>query len=236
MSSVKRKKSGTYHHGDLRQALVDAALRALEHQRAEDLSLRALGRELGVSPRAPYRHFETKEELLAAVAVEGFRAFGEALTPRVAAAVADPIARLRAIAEAYVAFAVERPAAFRVMYAPYATVKESAPDLLRARAEGHQATMDSIAQGQAAGILRGGDPMQLALVLWSSMHGLAVLLTQGQLGRFDRPVEAAKLANLVSGLLMEGLMPRPEAPVPPASPPSSAGGTGLRRRARPTRA
>ncbi|WP_437815207.1 TetR/AcrR family transcriptional regulator [Sorangium sp. So ce1078] len=233
---MKRKKSGTYHHGDLRQALIDAALRALEHQRAEDLSLRALGRELGVSPRAPYRHFETKEELLAAVAVEGFRAFGELLAQRVAAAGADPIARLRAIAEAYVAFAVERPAAFRVMYAPYATVKESAPDLLQARAEGHRATMDAIAEGQAAGTLRGGDPMQLALVLWSSMHGLAVLLTQGQLGRFDRPVEAAKLASLVSGLLMEGLAPRPAAPPPPAAPPASAGPTGSRRGTRATRA
>lgn len=235
MSSVKRKKAGTYHHGDLRQALVAAALRALEHQRAEDLSLRALGRELGVSPRAPYRHFETKEELLAAVAVEGFRAFGELLTPRVAAAGADPIARLRAIAEAYVVFAVERPAAFRVMYAPYATVKESAPDLLRARAEGHRATMDSIAEGQAAGILRGGDPMQLALVLWSSMHGLAVLLTQGQLGRYDKPVEAAQLADLVSGLLMEGLQPRP-AELLPVAPPASTAPAGARRRGRSTRA
>ncbi|MGK3961778.1 TetR/AcrR family transcriptional regulator [Sorangium sp. So ce118] len=238
MSSVKRKKSGTYHHGDLRQALIDAALRELEHQRAEDLSLRALGRELGVSPRAPYRHFETKEELLAAVAVEGFRAFGELLAPRVAAAGADPIARLRAIAEAYVVFAVERPAAFRVMYAPYDTVKENAPDLLRARAEGHRATMDSLAEAQAAGILRGDDPMHLALVLWSSMHGLAVLLTQGQLGRFDKPVEAAKLAGLVSGLLMEGLMPRQGGPAPaaPAEPPSSTGGAGSRRRAQGTRA
>ncbi|WP_437938932.1 TetR/AcrR family transcriptional regulator [Sorangium sp. So ce341] len=227
MSSVKRKKTGTYHHGDLRQALVDAALRTLEHQRAEDLSLRALGRELGVSPRAPYRHFETKEELLAAVAVEGFRAFGELLTARVAAAGADPIARLRAIAEAYVVFAAERPAAFRVMYAPYDTVKESAPDLVRARAEGHRATMDSIAEGQAAGILRGGDPMQLALVLWSSMHGLAVLLTQGQLGRYDKPVEAAQLARLVSGLLMEGLRPRPGAGEPPAAgAPASAAPAG----------
>ena len=54
-----------------------------------------------------------------------------------------------------------------------------------------------------------GDPMQLALAMWSSMHGLAVLLTEGQLGRYDRPVEAAKLASLVSGLLLEGLRHRP---------------------------
>jgi AcrR family transcriptional regulator len=233
MSRLKRKRAGTYHHGDLRQALIDAALRALEHQRAEDLSLRALGRELGVSPRAPYRHFETKEELLAAVAVEGFGSFAVLATPRVAAAGADPIARLRAVAEAYVLFAVEHPAAFRVMYAPYATVKESAPDLLRARADGHRATMDIIAEGQAAGLLREGDPMQLALLLWSSMHGLAVLLTSGQLERYDRPVEAAKLARLVSGLLLAGLLPRPATPVHSA-PRSRRARTGSRRRTRPT--
>ena len=208
MSRPRKKRAGTYHHGDLRQALVDAALRALERQRAEDLSLRALGRALGVSPRAPYRHFETKEDLLAAVAIEGFRASAAFTTERVSAAGASPIARLRAMGEAYVLFAVAHPAAFRVMYAPYDTVKENAPDLVRARAEGHRATMEVIADGQAADLLRRGDPMQLALLLWSSIHGLAVLLVEGQLGRYDRPVEAAKLATLVSGLVLEALLPR----------------------------
>jgi AcrR family transcriptional regulator len=208
MSSLRRKRRDNYHHGDLRRALVDAALRALERQRPEDLSLRALGRELGVSPRAPYRHFATREELLAAVAVEGFRTFGALMQARVAKAGADPLARLCTIAEGYVLFAVEQPASFRVMYAPYATVKESAPELLETRAEGHRATMEIIAEGQAMGLLREGDPMQLALVLWSSMHGLAVLLTEGQLGRYDRPVDATKLTGLVSRLLLEGLMPR----------------------------
>jgi AcrR family transcriptional regulator len=208
MSSVKPKRRGNYHHGDLRQALVAAALRALERHRAEDLSLRELGRELGVSPRAPYRHFATREELLAAVAVEGYRMFGVLTQARVAEAGADPLARLCAIGESYVLFAVEHPAAFRVMYAPYATVEENAPELLATRAEGHRAMMEIIAEGQAVGLLRGGDPMQLALVLWSSMHGLAVLLTEGQLARYDRPIEAAKLMALVSQLLLEGLTPR----------------------------
>jgi AcrR family transcriptional regulator len=164
-----------------------------------------------------------KEELLAAVAVEGFHAFARLTATRVKAAGADPVARLRAIAEAYVLFAVKHRAAFRVMYAPYATVEESAPDLVRARGDGQRASMETIVEGQAAGLLRGGDPMQLALVLWSSMHGLAVLLTEDQLERYDRPVEAAKLARLVGGLLLEGLLPRPAAPLPPG-PPSTRGG------------
>lgn len=208
MSSVRKKRSGAYHHGDLRQALVQAALRALAHQRPEDLSLRALARDLRVSPRAPYQHFESKEALLAAVAIEGFRLSGELAQKHFAAAGDDPIARLRAVAESYVLFAVEHPAAFRVMYAPYDTVLESTPELLRARAEGHAASQRIVAEAQASGVLRAGDPMQISLALWSSMHGLAVLLIEGQLGRYDRPIHAAKLASLVSGLVLEGLMRR----------------------------
>ncbi len=205
MSRPKRKRPGSYHHGDLRKALVETALRALDRQPVEDLSLRALARELGVSPRAPYRHFETKQELLAAVAVEGFQSFAELLETRLAAAGPNPLVRLRTVVETYVLFATTRPSAFRVMYAPYATVNESAPELVRARADVHRASQEIIAEGQAAGLLREGDPLQIALVLWSSMHGLAVLLTEGQLGRYDKPMEAAKLASLVSAWLFQGV-------------------------------
>ena len=175
VSRVKKSGASAYHHGDLRQALVTAALRALQHQRAEDLSLRALGRELGVSPRAPYRHFETKEELLAAGLSLSRRPESSPHWPttRMARGKRDVATRSRGsaqMAEAYVAFAVERPAAFRVMYAPYATVKENAPDLLAARADGHRATMATIAEGQGAGLIRPGDPMPIALALWSSMQ------------------------------------------------------------------
>jgi AcrR family transcriptional regulator len=206
VSSSPRKKPGNYHHGDLRQALVAAALVALERQRVEELSLRALGRELGVSPRAPYRHFPTKEALLAAVAVEGMRRFEAFVTPRVAAAGPNPVAKLRAVAEAYVLFAVEHPAAFRVMYAPYATVEENAPELVRARTEGHRQNLELIIDAQKAGLLRPGDPMHHALAFWTSTHGLAVLLIEGQLGRYDRPIDAVKVTGLVSTLLLEGLL------------------------------
>jgi AcrR family transcriptional regulator len=205
---MKKKPPASYHHGDLRRALVEEALRALEQDGVEQLSLRALARALGVSPRAPYRHFETKELLLAAVAVEGFRTSSLLATQRIAAAGDDPIERLRAATEAYVLFAVEHPAAFRVMYAPYATVNEQAPELLQARGAGHLGMMSIIADGQQAGALRSGDPMHLGLAIWSSIHGLSVLLIEGQLGRHDRPIDAGFLAKLVGGLLLDGLRAR----------------------------
>ena len=91
MSSMRTKRSAAYHHGDLRQALVAAALHALTHQGPADLSLRAIGRALGVSPRAPYRHFENKEALLVAVALEGFAAFDAVMKRQLASAGPDPL-------------------------------------------------------------------------------------------------------------------------------------------------
>jgi AcrR family transcriptional regulator len=208
MSRRARKKSeDTYHHGDLRQSLVHAALRAIERHGVEALSLRAVARSLNVSPRAPYRHFATKEELLAAVAVAGYAMWTAFLEPRLEGKT-DAVARVRTVVEAYVLFAVEHPAAFRLMNAPYATVEETSPELVRVRAEGHAALLATLREAQDAGNLRQGDPMQLALALWSTMHGLAVLLVEGQLGRFDRIVDAAKMAQLVAKLLFEGLLRR----------------------------
>jgi AcrR family transcriptional regulator len=207
-SSRARAKPRTYHHGDLRRALIDAAFRALEHGRLEDVSLRGLARDVGVSPRAPYRHFQTKEELLAAVAAEGFRRWVSFATARLETAPADPLARLRTAIVAYVLHAVEHPAEFRVMYAPYATVAEGAPELLEARAGSHALMSKLIVDAQEAGVLRAGDPMPIALGLWSAMHGLSVLLVEGQLARFDRPVPTADVAGLVARLMFEGLMPR----------------------------
>ncbi|HEY1697078.1 MAG TPA: TetR/AcrR family transcriptional regulator [Polyangiaceae bacterium] len=203
----RKKREETYHHGDLRRALVEQALRSIEREGVDALSLREVARTLNVSPRAPYRHFATKEDLLAAVAVEGYAMWGAFLAARLEGKRA-PVARLRTAVEAYVAFAVEHPAAFRVMYAPYATVRETAPDLVRVRSEGHEAMLTVIREAQASGAVREGDPMHAALGLWSMMHGLSVLLVEGQLGRYDRPVEAAKMGKLVTQMLFEGLLRR----------------------------
>ena len=206
-SRPKKKSEETYHHGDLRRSLVLAALRSIERDGVDALSLRAVGRSLNVSPRAPYRHFATKEELLAAVAVEGYAMWDSFLASRIEGTT-DPVARLRLVVEAYVAFAVAHPAAFRVMHAPYASVAETAPELVRVRKEGLDGMLGAIREAQAKGDLRAGDPMHAALGLWSTMHGLAVLLIEGQVARYDRPVDATTLAKLVAEVLFEGLLRR----------------------------
>jgi AcrR family transcriptional regulator len=207
LKKPRAKPRGTYHHGDLRQALVAAALKTIEREGVAEVSLRAVARSLGVSPRAPYRHFATKEQLLAAVAVEGYRLSATFTAGRLDGIV-DPVDRLRAAVVAYVLFATKHPAAFRVMYAPYAAVEESAPDLVQIRTEGHAEMMRLICLAQESGRVRAGAPMKIALALWSTMHGLAVLVIEGQLGRHDTPADAGKLAVLVADLLFEGLLRR----------------------------
>jgi AcrR family transcriptional regulator len=97
--------SRPYHHGDLRAALLDAALELLEDD--ETFSLRAVARRAGVSPNAPYRHYADKEALLAALATYGFAQLADRL---------EAAAELTGMAEQYVAFALSHPGLFRLMY------------------------------------------------------------------------------------------------------------------------
>ena len=105
----------TYHHGDLRDALVRAARTILEKQGLAALSLRGAARAAGVSPAAPYHHFPDKHSLLDAVAVQGFDALTSAMDKRMAKK-KDPSARLDASGVGYVVFALENPALFRLMF------------------------------------------------------------------------------------------------------------------------
>lgn len=111
----KAEASKPYHHGDLRRGLVEAAEAILEREGPTALSLRAVAREAGVSAAAPYHHFKDKDELLAAVAHEGFELLGEAMR-KAADASERPEQRVNAIGVAYVCFARDNPALYHLMY------------------------------------------------------------------------------------------------------------------------
>ena len=111
-SALAVAESRPYHHGDLRRALLAAARKIMEQEGALALSLRAVAREAGVSPAAPYHHFRDKAELLTAVADEGFEVLGLAMK---AARDAEPDDALTAMGVAYVMFARENPTLYRVM-------------------------------------------------------------------------------------------------------------------------
>ena len=216
LRKVRRKRR--YHHGDLRRAMIDAALRLVETEGAEALTLRAAARLAGVSQAAPYRHFTNKEALLAAVAEEGFRALGAAMrgtatesrSPASGMAERDrALERMRALGLGYVGFAVSHPAHFRVMFGREVADRSVYPALHEAAAKTFRALVEAIAGCQRAGLVRSGEPEELALTAWASVHGISSLLVAGQrAGALNKP--PAELAKIVTRNLLLGLGARPE--------------------------
>src|SRR4029079_17242415 len=114
---VARKRADTYQHGDLRPALIQAGLKLLGEEGVQGLSLRGAAQLAGVSHAAPYRHFRDKDALVAAIAERGFRLLTQAMRDELARSRSrDAVARLRAIGQGYVTFAVTHPAYFRVIF------------------------------------------------------------------------------------------------------------------------
>jgi AcrR family transcriptional regulator len=195
-----------YHHGDLRRALLDSALALVEREGAEALTLRAAARRAGVSQAAPYRHFRDKDALLAAVAEEGFRAMTETMRRAAAPHEGDPLGRLRARGIAYVEFATGHPAHFKVMFGRGAADRSRYPSLLEAAREAFELLVAAIDDCQRAGLVRAGDPGQLALCAWSATHGLSALAVDGQL--HDHGPALPDLAKAVGANVYFGLAPR----------------------------
>ncbi|RKH53199.1 TetR/AcrR family transcriptional regulator [Corallococcus llansteffanensis] len=197
-----------YHHGDLRQALVDAAVELITEEGFSALTLREVARRAGVTHAAPYRHFADKEALLEAVSQQGFRAMAHEMRERMAR-VSGPLEQLSAAGVAYVLFAVRHPPHFRVMFGPHFT-RPPKPDAAEEGANAFTLLVNCIEAGQAAGLLRAGESRRLTLTAWSLVHGLASLFVDRQLEEAVQGVEAAEaLAVVQTRLLMEGLM-RPE--------------------------
>jgi AcrR family transcriptional regulator len=161
-----KKPKGQYHHGNLRAALVDAGAIVLESRGVEALSLREAARRAGVSQTAPYRHFENKQALLAAVAGDGFQLLLEELKAAAVPYEDDPAEAITAMGAAYINFAAEQPARFRLMFGR---------DILQRH---KYEALDNVTE-ELADTIGGMLPNPaLGLGLWSAMHGLAWLLIE----------------------------------------------------------
>lgn len=192
----------TYHHGDLRAALLTAAARLLRDGGTDALTLRALAEAVGVSRTAPYRHFKDKTDLLVAVAAEGFERLRVTLHA-VDAEDTTGIDPFEALGVAYVRFALDNPAHYRLMYGREALSRGEIPALQSAADTIYDEVVALIGTRQASGDLRPGDPESLAYVAWATVHGLASLLVDGQM---EQPDDVDALARLTARTLLEGLV------------------------------
>lgn len=168
-----------YHHGNLRTALLAQAERTVRERGVQDLSLRQLAREVGVSHGAPRRHFPDRQALLDAVAEAGFARLGIELQTAVTGAGENFQARLRATAAAYVRFATRDAALLELMFA--GKHREESGTLNEAADRAFSVMLELIQQGQADGALEPGEPERVGLVLFATIQGIAALLNGGMI-------------------------------------------------------
>src|SRR5215469_4406965 len=188
------RKRKTYHHGNLREVLVDAAIQFIAEVGPSGFTLREVARRAGVSHNAPYRHFQDKEALLAAVATEGFRELTQAMLDSVKART-NARERLKSAGLAYVEFALRRPEHFTVMFdAPVSRDKHSA--LSEASQQAFATLVDFVRPCQEEVQLPSGDPLPFALLAWSMVHGIAKLAIAGRLP-FESRADVLKFARFV---------------------------------------
>jgi AcrR family transcriptional regulator len=205
MTKQKHSDLRPYHHGDLRRAIVTAALEILSETQSVDFSLRELARRAGVSHNAPYKHFAEKTELLAAVSAAGF----ELLTRRIAEQIArnaKPRAQLFLILRTYIRFGVENPALYRLMFGGYLSGPDSSrPAIERAAAEKMREQLQrAITEGalgpSIASTPRNGPKIAGAiLTCWALVHGLTLLMVDGLVG-------PTKMSDKLCESLVQGIM------------------------------
>jgi AcrR family transcriptional regulator len=191
-----------YHHGDLRRALVDASIGLISESGLDGFTLREAARRASVSHTAPYRHFRDKDDLLAAVAEQGFTDLSRSVDEAVAR-VRLPLDRLRKSGVAYVSFALEHTAHFRVMFGVALDPERHAS--ARAAAEkSFEALVNIVGECQAAGDLSPGKTRKKARIAWSLVHGIAHLVIGRQL-LIGTPEEVNRFVNSATEALVEGL-------------------------------
>lgn len=195
-----RKQSKTYHHGDLREALVLAATELLKDKGLASFTLRECARRAGVSHAAPAHHFTSAADLLAEIAARGFERFVAALGEAADETEGTAMARLAAMGRAYVAFALANPAVYGLMFRGGANPLQSPRLKTAATAAWHQLS-DAVAA--VLGPKRKDEVIAKAAAVWALVHGTATLMLDCKLppgpARSSDPV--AQILSSLPGLL-----------------------------------
>ncbi len=199
-----------YHHGNLREALLAAGIQLLKEQGAEALGLRELARQAGVSRTAPYRHFESRDALLAGIAEQGFVKLREVLLEARHQHESDHERWFLEAARAYIGFAFGYAEHFKLMFGGYMKYEPGQHTSLHDAGNGaFQTLVDLIVASQESGLVMKGDPMAVSIAAWSTLHGFCSLAVHKRLDFLvENPELLSKTADLVARTCLEGVRAR----------------------------
>ena len=173
-------KNKTYHHGDLKNALIQAGVEILTSKGVNGLSLREVAKRAGVSHSAPYAHFSDKQSLIAAIATEGHLHIYNAITAIFAQFPGDPLQQLIETSCAYLRFGIDEPDLFKITFSGVVENEHDHPDLVEMTQKNFSLIRQLVSRCQTAGIFSPGPDDLIAQNLWGSVYGLVSLLQQGQ--------------------------------------------------------
>jgi AcrR family transcriptional regulator len=171
--------SDKYHHGYLRETLIDEACKQIEQEGAIALNLSQLAKKIGVSQPAVYRHFPNKQALAMSVAAKGFKQLTENLQQAIQHVQGDFFENIRVIATAYVEFALDHPELARLMFSMKERVNDpTLHDISKAAADPLFCIVES---AKSQNRLRNRDVDKTVRIIWATIHGLAMLLMDDQM-------------------------------------------------------
>jgi AcrR family transcriptional regulator len=196
-----------YHHGDLRRVLIDAALELVGEGGSDAVSVREAARRAGVSPGAPFRHFENRDALMNAVAEEAQRRFRAEIETALSEAPADdPLARFRHLGLAYLRWAMRNPTHFEIISSRRFFDHEKSVKLSRDNNELIGLTERTLAEAFAKGQLRSPDPRQVQIAGRALVYGFARMNIDGHFPRWGvARAEAERTAEAILDLFIDGI-------------------------------
>lgn len=204
----KNNKAGRrrgYHHGNLREALINTALSLISEKGASGFTIAEAARAAGVSPAAPYRHFKDRDALLADVAEQGFAVFAKGLEEAWANGQPDPRQAFQRMGRAYLSFAREEPSYFAAMFESglsfksFPSLQEASDRAFAVLRDGCEALIGTLPAERRPPV------MMMALHIWSLSHGIAALFARGDDARRPIPMEAEDLLEAAVLIYVDGL-------------------------------
>ncbi|MDA3900547.1 MAG: TetR/AcrR family transcriptional regulator [Spirochaetes bacterium] len=203
---AKNKKNTSYHHGDLKETLINQSLSIIDKEGLGGLTLRKAARLAGVSHAAPAHHFGDMKGLLAAIATNGF----VLLTTQMVNSIDqlkenNPLYKFKTIGLAYIEFALKNPSFLKIMYHSELSDKKSYPELMRESKKPFQLLKNIIMECQKEKLIKDGNLDESALFAWSTVHGFSNLAVNDQLKSKGLKKNKMEYADKITNLLYTGL-------------------------------